>query len=280
MKIPINDKSENQTNNQGADSLGVTEREVAGPSGATMPGGEVTPHQDAGAALDEANAERTQGQRMEEAQQAGEVGEQREHGAPFAGDPENGLPVETVESESSGATDSAASGSNSGFGSDSDENAKKNSDVNGSGASESTPEDELSQAKNQLVQLTADFENYKRQAQRREQETRERAVRSVVEDLLPVLDNFERAVQAAQSTSDVQSLKVGVEFILQQFQESLKSHGVEPMEVKGQTFDPKKHDAIEEVESSEKPGTIVEDVQRGYVYKGNIIRPSRVRVAK
>jgi molecular chaperone GrpE len=258
MKIPINDRKDSE-----ADSLGVTEDEVAGPGGATMPGGEATPQHDADAALDEANAERTQGQRMEEAQQAGEVASHREHGAPFAGDPENGLPVDTVESESSGETD---------------ENAKKNSDVNSGG--ESTPEDELTQAKNQLVQLAADFENYKRQASRREQETRERAVRSVVEDLLPVIDNFERAIQAAQSTSDVQSLKVGVEFILQQFQEALKSHGVEPLEAKGQSFDPKKHDAIEEVESTEKPGTVVADVQRGYAYKGNIIRPSRVRVAK
>jgi molecular chaperone GrpE len=258
MKIPINDRNE-----YNADLPGVTEHEVEG--GATMPGGEVTPHQDADAALDEANAQRTQDQRMEEAQHAGEVGQQREHGAPFSGDPDNGMPVDTVESEPSGEMN---------------DNAKKNSDVNGSAASESTPEEELLQAKNQLVQLAADFENYKRQANRREQETRERAVRSVVEDLLPVLDNFERAVQAAQSTSDVQSLKVGVEFILQQFQESLKSLGVEPMEVKGQAFDPKKHDAIEEVESTEKPGTVVEDVQRGYLYKGNIMRPSRVRVAK
>lgn len=256
MKIPIN-------NNGNTDSLGDTENEVAGPGGAKMPGGEVTPSQDAGMASDQANAERGQAQRMEEAQHAGEVEQQTQHGTPSAGNPESGLPAETVESETSGATEN---------GGGSTDDAKKNSDEE--------PSDELAQAKEQLLRLAADFENFKRQAARRETETRERAVRSVIEDFLPVLDNFERAVSAAGNTSDVQSLKVGVEFILQQFKEALKSHGVEEIESEGQSFDPSRHEAIEEIESEHGPGTVVHDVQRGYVYKGNVLRPSRVRVAK
>ena len=130
------------------------------------------------------------------------------------------------------------------------------------------------------MHLAADFENFKRQALRREQETRERAVRSVLEDLLPVLDNFERAVEAAATTSDVQSLKIGVEYILKQFQEAISSSGAQPIDAVGKPFDPAQHDAIEEIDSDQKPGTVVQDVQRGYLYKDKVLRPSRVRVAK
>lgn len=138
---------------------------------------------------------------------------------------------------------------------------------------------ELNEAKAQLVQMAADFENYKRQVARRESEARDRAVRGVVEDLLPVLDNFERAVQAAENASDMESLRVGIGFILQMFQEALRNNGVTAIEAKGQSFDPLHHEAIEEVESSEAPGTVVEEAQRGYVYKGHVLRASRVKVA-
>jgi molecular chaperone GrpE len=146
-------------------------------------------------------------------------------------------------------------------------------------ADENPLEAELAETKAQLVQLAADFENYKRQATRRESEARDRAVRSVVEDLLPVLDNFERAVQAAESASDMESLRVGIGFILQMFQEALRNNGVTPIEAKGQSFDPLHHEAIAEVESDKAPGTVVEEAQRGYVYKGHVLRASRVKVA-
>lgn len=162
------------------------------------------------------------------------------------------------------------------------ENEELNETVSEDGENEdsiSPLEAELAETKAQLLQLAADFENYKRQAARRESETRDRTVRSVVEDLLPVLDNFERAVDAAKNATDVESLRVGVEFILQMFQEALRNNGVQPIEAKGQSFDPLHHEAIEEIESDEAPGTIVEEAQRGYVYKGHVLRASRVKVA-
>lgn len=140
-------------------------------------------------------------------------------------------------------------------------------------------ETELAATKAALLQMAADFENFKRQAARRESEARERAVRSVVEDLLPVLDNFERAVEAATNATDVESLRVGIGFILQMFQEALRNNGVTPIEAKGQNFDPLQHEAIAQIESDEAPGTIVEEAQRGYVYKGQVLRASLVKVA-
>lgn len=162
------------------------------------------------------------------------------------------------------------------------ENEELNETVSdGSETQEATSEleAELAETKAQILQLAADFENYKRQAARRESEIRDRTVRNVVEDLLPVLDNFERAVDAAKNATDVESLRVGIGFILQMFQEALRNNGILPIEAKGQSFDPLHHEAIEEIESDQAPGTVVEEAQRGYVYKGHVLRASRVKVA-
>jgi len=143
-----------------------------------------------------------------------------------------------------------------------------------------TAQAELAEAKEQLLRLAADFENYKRLAVRREAETKERAVKSVLSDLLPVLDNFERAVHASSSTQDVQNLRVGVEFILQQLHEVLRGHGVELIEATGKPFDPQQHEAVEQVPSEEhESGTVIDEAQRGYSYRGQVLRPSLVKVA-
>lgn len=140
---------------------------------------------------------------------------------------------------------------------------------------------ELDETKDRLLRLAADFENYKKLAVRRESESKERAVKNVLADLLPVLDNFERAVHASASSQDIQNLKIGVEFILQQLHEVLRSHGVEPIEAAGQKFDPQFHEAQEEVPSDEhESGTILDETQRGYRYKDQVLRPTIVKVAK
>jgi molecular chaperone GrpE len=265
----MSDQDNQRVDNNSIHNAGSTVRGVAGPGGANMPGGAVTPPQNAGEALDASNTERTQTSRVEGQQQAGRIEQQTVNQNPTASDPQHGLPTRSpFESEASGVAEAARS---------SHDGAKKNSDVN---SPESSAQDELAQTKSQLLHLAADFENYKRQAARRETETRERAVRGVLEDLLPVLDNFERAVLAAKNSTDVQSLKVGIEFILQQFEEAIKNQGAEPIEARGQSFDPTRHEALEQIESEEKAGTIVDEVQRGYTYKDRVLRPSRVRVAK
>jgi molecular chaperone GrpE len=238
----VQDNSNQDNNNQ---------TEVAGPGGADLKGGDVTPPQDAEAAAEENVQTRIGEQDIHERQHNGEVAQQTEELHPKAED---------------SAGDEAILNS--------DEDAKKNSET------ARDVESELSEAKTQLLHLAADFENFKRQALRREQEVRERSVRSVLEDLLPVLDNFERAVEASAATSDVQSLKIGVEYILKQFQEAIAGSGATPIDAVGKPFDPAHHDAIEEIESEQASGTVVQDVQRGYLYKDKVLRPSRVRVAK
>jgi molecular chaperone GrpE len=145
---------------------------------------------------------------------------------------------------------------------------------------EQSAEEKVESLQLQLVQMAADFENFKRAAARREAEARDRAVRRVFEDLLPVFDNFDRAVQAAQSAREVETMRVGLEFIAQQMLQTLSEQGVEAIPAKGQPFDPFRHEAIEEVaDSGQAPGTVLEEASRGYVLNGQVLRPARVKVA-
>ena len=145
---------------------------------------------------------------------------------------------------------------------------------------EETAEERAERLQAQLMQMAADFENFKRAASRRETEARDRATRRVIEDLLPVFDNFDRAIQASGSARDVETMRVGLEFIGQQMQATLAEIGIQAIDSKGQMFDPAQHDAIEEVPGSGQPaGTVLEELARGYVLNGTVIRAARVKVA-
>jgi molecular chaperone GrpE len=220
-----------------------------------------------------------------EQQGSGEVGQQTEHLKPSPGNPEEGLPANPTGSENTGGANPSETTEPS-TRSTWAEAAKRIADFKARGTAEQGSSngeatlDPVAEAKEQLLRLTADFENYKRQAARRETEARERAVRGVLTDLLPVLDNFERAVDAAKNAKDIESLRIGVEYILKQLQDTLQSLGVETIPAKGQKFDLTKHEATEEVASEEHPaGTVIDETQRGYMFRGQVIRPSRVRVS-
>ncbi|HVF09560.1 MAG TPA: nucleotide exchange factor GrpE [Abditibacteriaceae bacterium] len=267
------------------DTSGAVASEVDGPSGADVTGGDITFPQDAEEASQENQDTRIGEEQMWEQQHSGEVGMQTEDLKPSPGPHEEGMPVNPTGSESSsgGANSGEETNAGNAAGEDATQGAEpvgRFDDSAAEGSTQSAEGSELAETKEKLAYLAAEFENYKRQAARRESETRERTVKGVVLDLLPVLDNFERAVMAAKNARDVESLRVGVEYILQQFREALRSHGVEPLAAHGQTFDPIQHDALEEVQGSEHPeGTVIEETQSGYSYKGQVLRPSRVKVA-
>ncbi len=278
--------------------------EIAGPGGAGVTGGELTNPQDAEKAVQKNIDSRTEEQEMFRRQMEGEVGTQTQDLKPSPAHPEEGLPTNPTGKESTGGADETATedgdGGTSASGSDSAAVGASTEGASTEGASTegaSTADSSVASASDsgpsagsvtravgegddRFLQLAADFENFKRQAARRESETRERATRGVIEDLLPVLDNFERALDAAKNARDVESVRVGVEFIAQQLRDALKTHGVEPIQAQGQPFDPLHHEALEEVSNSEHPeGTVVEEAQRGYSFKGQVLRPSLVRVA-
>jgi len=136
--------------------------------------------------------------------------------------------------------------------------------------------DELMQT---LVRRQADFENYRKRVERERQDDRRHGTGRLIEDLLPVLDAFERALKAHDDPAYEEYLK-GVELIYRQLWGALSRHGLERIDAAGKPFDPHYHQAIERVESSEHPeGTVLEVLQDGFLFHGRVIRPSIVRVS-
>lgn len=129
----------------------------------------------------------------------------------------------------------------------------------------------------QLLRRTADFDNLRRRAQRERGEFAEYASMEAVRQLLPVLDDFERALRA--ETSDREYAK-GMELIYNRLFDILKRLGLEPMDVEGRKFDPHVHHAVETVATEEaQDQLILEELQRGYNFKGRLLRPAMVKVA-
>lgn len=139
----------------------------------------------------------------------------------------------------------------------------------------------LAQTQEKLAYLAAEFENYKRQTARRLDEERFRAQRRLLDELLPAFDNFALAQQYAGQAQDVNQIKTGFDFVAQQMATALQSVGLEPIEAKGQMFDPNLHDAIEEIDApGVQSGTVVEQSKQGYRFGGQVLRHSMVKVAK
>ena len=130
-----------------------------------------------------------------------------------------------------------------------------------------------------LARMQADFENARKRATKEQQDFREFASADTIKSLLPVLDSFERALQT--STGEKSDLRNGVELIYKQLQDALTKLGLHPIPAKGEPFDPRLHEAIEMVETSEaEDHQILEELQRGYKLKDRLLRPSMVRVAR
>ena len=137
---------------------------------------------------------------------------------------------------------------------------------------------ELADLQDRLLRRQAEFENYRRRVDRDRSDFFQYAGMEIVRDLLPVLDDFERALKTESADA---GYRKGVELIYQRLQESLKKIGLEPVDSPiGQEFDPNLHQAVVRVETEEAPdNTIVDELQRGYNFKGKLLRPAMVRVA-
>jgi molecular chaperone GrpE len=132
-----------------------------------------------------------------------------------------------------------------------------------------------------LLRLKAEYTNYQNRTERERQEWRETCVRDVFLKTLPVLDNLERALAAAEEHRDNEQLRSGVERILQQFYQLLATEKIEPIESVGKKFDPRYHDAVMMEETDEvAPQTIVSEVLRGYMIGEKVLRPARVTVSR
>jgi molecular chaperone GrpE len=131
---------------------------------------------------------------------------------------------------------------------------------------------------NTLVRRQADFENYRKRVEKEREQERHRGIEALVEKLLPVLDAFERAL-AVQDDPAYAEYRKGFELIYKQLSEALTKQGLQRIESVGKEFNPHFHHAIERVESSEHAdGTVIGELQPGYVFHGRVLRPAMVRV--
>ena len=134
-----------------------------------------------------------------------------------------------------------------------------------------------------MLRTAADFENFKKRVSREKQEAIRFANETLIQQLLPVLDNFDMAMAAAQANpaENVQSLQAGIAMIRQQLRNALFESGLEPVEAVGQKFDPNWHEAVSQKETDEVPeGHVVQQLRRGYKLRDRLLRPASVIVAK
>jgi len=132
----------------------------------------------------------------------------------------------------------------------------------------------------QLVRLRADFENFKKRVDRTREATERLAAAQLVSRLLPVLDNFERALSAARQSDGDATFQDGIGLIFRQLLDELRKEGLVAVDTVGEQFDPQVHEAVVTTDTSGlPPNTVVEELQRGYLLHGRLLRPALVTVS-
>lgn len=140
--------------------------------------------------------------------------------------------------------------------------------------------EEVKALQDKYLRLAAEFENFKRLAQRDQREYYRFANESLLKELLPIIDNLERAIRSSKGNPGSDGLIQGVELVLKQFLETLAKFGVRPVNSVGEAFDPSRYQAVAHVESKGASGNIVvEEYQRGYLLHDRILRAAMVAVA-
>ncbi len=166
--------------------------------------------------------------------------------------------------------------------------ADENAAAGGESEPKSAPQDPLAEAraeaarmKDQWIRTAADFDNFRKRSRRELEDVRKAGKEDLLKDFLPVFDNLERAIQSAQRAQDVKAVADGLNMILRQFLDTLGRSGIAKVPTVGHQFDPSVHEAIQQVESDEhEAGTVVAEVQPGYVQGERLVRAAMVVVAK
>jgi len=140
---------------------------------------------------------------------------------------------------------------------------------------------EVEALNDRLLRLHAEFENYKKRMVRERSEFVKFANEALILEFLPVLDSLERALATARSAAEAQAVAEGLEIILRLFQTTLEKVGVKVIEALDREFDPNLHQAVAQVESPDgRDNIVMEEVRKGYLLEGRLLRPSMVKVSK
>lgn len=141
--------------------------------------------------------------------------------------------------------------------------------------------DRLKDTHERALRAAADLENYKKRAQKEKEEVQKFGSERLLKDFLPVLDNLDRALESAQKNADFDSLRTGVEMTRKLFESAFGKHGVKAFSAVGQPFDPRLHEAMQQVESATVPaGHVAFEAVRGYTLNERLMRPALVMVAR
>lgn len=140
---------------------------------------------------------------------------------------------------------------------------------------------ELDEAKNKVLRAHADFDNLRRRTNKELEDSRKYRSQSLLDDLLPVLDNFERALQVESNDDNTNSILKGMNMVYNQLLEAAKKEGLEEIEAVGKEFDPNFHQAVMQVEDeNHESNIVVEELQKGYKLKDRVLRPTMVKVSQ
>ncbi|MFA9558792.1 nucleotide exchange factor GrpE [Evansella sp. AB-rgal1] len=140
-------------------------------------------------------------------------------------------------------------------------------------------EQKLEETTNRLLRIQADYENFRRRTRMEKEADAKYRSQRLAEELLPAMDNFERALMIQPESEETKNLLQGVEMVYRQLKEGLSKEGIEPIETVGQPFDPHLHQAVMQVETDEfDKNVVVEELQKGYKLKDRVIRPAMVKV--
>jgi molecular chaperone GrpE len=140
---------------------------------------------------------------------------------------------------------------------------------------------EIAELKDKYLRALADSENTRKRIRQQSEESVRIQRESILRDLLPIIDNLERALAAARNGTDTKTIVDGVEMTVRALIDFLRAQGVTPLQSVGQTFDPNRHEAVDHVASEVHPAnTVVDEFHRGYLIGERVLRPARVSVAK
>jgi molecular chaperone GrpE len=162
----------------------------------------------------------------------------------------------------------------------SDETAPQEQESSATEVKENTSQENQEDWKNKYYYLAADFDNFRRNQAKERRDLLATAAQGVIKDLLPILDNFERAIKANEQLTDMEAIKEGFQLIYQGLSNGLNKHGLKEIESNGQVFNSDIHEAIAQIPASSEDlkGKVMDTVEKGYTLNEKVIRFAKVAV--
>lgn len=140
-------------------------------------------------------------------------------------------------------------------------------------------DEQIEELNDRLKRQMAEFDNFRKRTEKEKSQMFDMGARTIIEKVLPVVDNFERGLAAVPEEQKEDAFVTGMDKVYKQLMSELDSIGVKPIEALGQEFDPELHNAVMQVESEEyEPGVVAQELQKGYIYKDGVVRHSMVAV--